>query len=144
MSNQVASVVREAVIDGQDDCEVRDRPRRRTFKAKYKLRILKEADACRAPGEMGALLRREGLYSSHLTEWRRARECGALAALGKKRGRKAEPAGGKAEEVTQLRKEVARLTGRLRQAEVIIDVQKKVASLLGIPLRSPDSDESDS
>jgi len=144
MSGQFASAVGETVVDGQEDCEVRDRPKRRTFSADYKLRILKEADACRAPGEMGALLRREGLYSSHLTEWRRGRESGALAALGKKRGRKADSTNAATEEVVQLRKDVARLTKRLEAAEVIIDVQKKVASLLGIPLRSPNSDESDS
>jgi len=144
MSNQIANAVREVVTGDQGECEVADRPKRRTFTADYKLRILKKADACRAPGEMGALLRREGLYSSHLTEWRRERERGALAALGKKRGRKPAAVDATAEEVATLRKEVARLRKRLDQAELIIDVQKKVASILGIPLKSPDSDGSDS
>lgn len=144
MSNHIANAVREVVTGDQGECEVRDRPKRRTFTAEYKLRMLKKADACRAPGEMGALLRREGLYSSHLTEWRRERERGALAALGKKRGRKPAAVDATVEEVVTLRKEVARLRKRLDQAELIIDVQKKVASILGIPLKSPDSDGSDS
>jgi transposase-like protein len=70
------------------DPEVEGRPRRRSFSAEYRLRILKEADACTQPGEIGALLRREGLYSSHLVDWRRQRELGTLQALGTKRGRK--------------------------------------------------------
>jgi transposase len=143
MSTQVAKPIHEVVTEKLGECEVRDRPKRRTFIADYKLRILKEADAC-ARGERGALLRREGLYSSHLTEWRREREQGALAALGKKRGRKAKPVDPMGEEVTRLRKENGRLQKRLDQAEIIIDVQKKVASLLGITLKSPDSDGSDS
>jgi len=142
MSNPIANAVREVVTENQDGCEVRDRPKRRTFTADYKLRVLKEADACCAPGEMGALLRREGLYSSHLTNWRQEREHGALAALGKPRGRRPRPVDVTVEEVARLRKEVARLSKRLEQAELIIDVQKKVASMLGIPLRSPDSDGS--
>jgi transposase len=142
MSTQVSEPIHEVVTENQGDCEVCDRPKRRTFIADYKLRILKEADAC-ARGERGALLRREGLYSSHLTEWRREREQGALAALGKKRGRKAKPVDPRSEEMASLRKENARLQKRLDQAEIIIDVQKKVASLLGIPLKSPDSDGSD-
>ena len=144
MSTLVANAVHDVVNESQDGCEVSDRPKRRSFKAEYKLRILKEADACRAPGEMGALLRREGLYSSHLTEWRRGRERGSLAALGIKRGRKAKPVDAAADEMTRLRKENERLQVRLDQAELIIDVQKKVASILGIPLKSPSGDGSGS
>ena len=143
MTNQVSSAIHEVVTDSRDG-EVSDRPKRRTFNAEYKLRILKEADACRAPGEMGALLRREGLYSSHLTEWRRGRERGSLAALGVKRGPKVKPVDAAADEAASLRKENERLKARLAQAELIIDVQKKVASILGIPLKSPDSDGSGS
>ncbi len=120
------------------DPEVVATARRRTFTAEYKLRILRQAEACTAPGERGALLRREGLYSSHLTEWRRAREVGSVSALEPaKRGPKAVPVDERDVEVKQLRREIARLQARLERAEVIIDIQKKVASLLGIPLQSP-------
>jgi transposase-like protein len=112
------------------DPEVTDRPRRRTFTAEYKARILREADEC-GPGETGALLRREGLYSSHLTEWRRQREAGELDALTpKKRGRKAKRSEAEVE-LERLRKENARLQDQIRKAELIISVQKKVAKLFG-------------
>jgi transposase len=121
--------------EGVPDPEVSAIPKRRTFTAKYKLGILKEVEACKAPGAIGAIVRREGLYSSHLTEWRKQRDSGALVALGKKRG--CAPARNPlAEKVEQLQREVDRLQGRLAQAEVIIDVQKKLSSLLGIPLKS--------
>lgn len=112
------------------DAEVSARPKRRTFKAAYKLRILKELDDA-VPGGIGAILRREGLYSSHATTWRQEREEGALAALGKKRGRKPTRTAGD-DEVERLKREVARLNGRLAQAELIIGIQKKVSALLGI------------
>ncbi len=124
--------------------EVDARPRRRRFTAEYKLSILEQADSCE-PGEVGALLRREGLYSSHLSEWRRARREGALGALSKKRGRKRtrrrDPV---AKENERLRRENAKLRGRLEQAEVIIEVQRKVSEILGIPLKSTDDEGSDS
>jgi len=123
---------------------VSDRPKRRSFTADYKLQVLKKADACSELGDVGALLRREGLWSSHLTTWRRERDRGSLITLGKKRGRKAKPVDPSAEEVSRLRKENEKLQKRLEQAEMIIDIQKKVASMLGIPLRSPESDGSDS
>ncbi len=117
--------------------------KRRQFTAEYKLRLLQEADACRAPGEVGALLRREGLYSSHLSSWREQRRQGALAALSDvKRGRKATPK--EAKEVERLRRDVARLQRRLDQAERIIEIQKKVSEILGIPLRTPTQEELDS
>jgi transposase len=144
MSTQVANAIAPVFADKENDSEVSVRPKRRTFEADYKLRILREADACSVAGERGALLRREGLYSSHLTEWRRARERGALAALSEKRGRKVKPQAAADEELARLRKENQRLEKRLEQAELIIDVQKKVASLLGIPLKSPESDGSGS
>jgi len=109
--------------------EAEERPRRRTFTAEYKLAIVREADAC-APGEVGALLRREGLYSSHLTEWRRQREAGELEALTpKKRGRK--PRFSPLElENARLRRENAALQEQLRKAELIMAAQKKVAQIL--------------
>lgn len=121
--------------------EVVEKPVRRRFTAEYKRAILKEADRCSA-GEIGALLRREGLYSSHLTCWRRQREGGELEALTpKKRGRKAKPVSPLAKENEQLRRKTAALERRLAQAELIIDVQKKIAGLLGIPLNPPENGE---
>lgn len=125
----------------QDHSEVVATARRRTFTATYKLRILRQADACTAPGELGALLRRESLYSSHLTEWRRARDGGGLAALEPaKRGPKIAPVDSNATEVKQLRRDNARLAARLERAELVIDIQKKVAALLGIPLQTLEVD----
>ena len=118
--------------------EVSERPRRRTYTAAYKLRILQEAEGCRQPGELGALLRREGLYSSHLTTWRRQQEQGALAALGaKRRGRKAKAPNPLSMENERLRQENQRLAARLKQAEAIIDFQKKVCDLLGLTSTDP-------
>lgn len=109
-----------------DDPEVPEQARRRRFCAEYKLRILREAGVCTEPGEVGALLRREGLYSSLLSTWRRQREQGALEGLrSKKRGRKALRRDAKTQEIERLRKENERLQRRLDQAELIIDVQKK-------------------
>jgi transposase len=111
--------------------EVTPKAKRRTFSAEYKLRILDEASACRTSGERGALLRREGLYSSHLTNWRRELRDGALAGLKpKKRGRKSDPL---ATENAQLRREITRLQAKLERAETIIEVQKKLSQLLGLP-----------
>jgi transposase len=122
--------------------EVPEKPVRRRFTADYKLRILAEADACSEPGMLGELLRREGLYSSHLTTWRKQRDEGALAGLApKRRGRKAKPKNPLADENEQLRGENRRLKEQLRQAELIIDVQKKVSEMLKIPLKTPGSEE---
>ena len=112
------------------DPEVVDRPLRRRFSPSYKLRIVEEADRCTEPGEVGQLLRREGLYSSHLTTWRKAAHSGSLKALSKKRGRKPErnPLD---EKVRKLERRNARLENELRKAHLIIDVQGKVAGLLG-------------
>ena len=110
----------------QPDPEVAPRAKRRAYTAAYKLRILQEADRCDQYGQIGALLRREGLYSSHLTTWRRQCAAGQLEALsGKKRGRKAQDA-----EVAALRKENQRLRAQLEQAELIIAAQKKLAQAL--------------
>ena len=117
------------------DPEVSERAARRRFTAEYKLRVLRHADAGRGTGELGALLRREGLYSSHLTTWRRQREQGSLAALSpKKRGRPTAPPSPLARRVADLERENARLAQRLQQAETIIAVQKKLSEALGIPL----------
>jgi len=115
------------------DAEVRERAARRRFTGEYKLQILREADQCAGVGELGALLRREGLYSSHLTTWRRQREHGALVALApKKRGRPLAPGSPLARRVAELERDKARLERRLQQAEAIIDAQKKLAEILGL------------
>ena len=117
------------------DPEVPAKAARRRFTADYKLRILKLADACTEPGSLGALLRQEGLYSTNLATWRRQRDEGTLSALTpKKRGRKGNGREPLLLENTKLRKENERLTMRLRHAELIIDVQKKVSQMLGVPL----------
>jgi transposase len=124
------------------DPEVVPQAKRRRFSAKYKLRILEEADACREAGEIGALLRREGLYSSYLTAWRRQRDQGQLEALSpKKRGRKLSMDEALAEELDALKRENQRLESRLQQAETIIEVQKKLSGLLGLTLNENQSDE---
>ena len=127
------------------DPEVSERPVRRRFSAEYKLQILRQADACTEPGQLGELLRREGLYSSHLRTWRAQRQQGTLDALApKKRGRKPRDNDPLIEENRRLERVNKRLVERLRQAEVIIDVQKKVAEILGIPLQGPKPGEHDS
>lgn len=124
------------------DPEVVPKASRRTFRAAEKLRILNEADTCTRPGQIGALLRREGLYSSHLVKWRRLRAAGQLQALAPQpRGPKPTSPDPLSEELLQLRKENARLQARLAQAELIIDVQKKVARLLGETHPAPHPDE---
>ena len=123
-----------SISSSPSDVEVRPKRRRRRFTAQYKLRVLEAVDACSQSGEVGALLRREGLYSSHLTDWRRQREQGALAALAKQRGRKPKSDADKAltQEVARLRREVERLEERLAKAKAIIDVQKKLSEILGL------------
>ena len=112
------------------DPEVKVKPERRRFTAEYKLRILEEADNCTGPGQIGALLRREGLYSSNLTQWRLQRAEGALQALTpRKRGPKVDPL---TEENAALRRRIDRLEAELKRAETIIEVQKKVSELLGL------------
>jgi transposase-like protein len=121
--------------------EVVAKPARRRYTAEYKLRILREAERCLKSGEIGALLRREGLYSSLLTTWRRQQEQGSLRALAaQKRGRKPEKADPIVRRVAQLERENRRLQERLKQAEMIIDFQKKVSEILGIPLKDPESE----
>ena len=117
--------------------EVTARHAKRRFTAAYKLEILRKADACTRSGELGVLLRREGLYSSHLVTWRRQRADGLRP---KKRGRKAKPID---PHVKKLAQENRRLTSRLQQAEAVIAFQKKVSELLGIPLKPFVRDEDD-
>ncbi len=122
--------------------EVLEKPVRRRFTVEHKVKILAEADACTETGQLGELLRREGLYSSHLSTWRRQRDEGVLAGLTpKRRGRKSKVKNPLTDENQRLLRENQRLKEQLRQAELIIDVQKKVSEMLSIPLKSPDGEE---
>lgn len=122
---------RQSELSPVPDPEVPEKKPRRKFTAKYKLKLLAEADTCTEPGQMGALLRREGLYSSNLTTWRRQRDQGILTGLTpKKRGRKNRPKNPLADQVAHLEKENHKLRLKLKQAEIIIDVQKKVSRML--------------
>ena len=117
------------------EVEVVAKATRRRFSAEYKMKILQEADACREPGEIGALLRREGLYFSNVKTWRAQRRTGALAGLAqKKRGPTPKEKHPLAAKVAALEKETARLTARAERAEALVDLQKKVSELLGIAL----------
>lgn len=116
-------------VEAAPDPELVERARRRRFTAEYKLRILREADVCGKPGEVGALLRREGLYSSLLTEWRRQRERGSLAALERPRGRpKADP---HEAQIAALKRRLERAEVELEKARRVIEVQGNVSALLG-------------
>ena len=115
------------IIKAVPDPEVTEKAIRRKFTAEYKLRILNEADACAKQGQLGALLRREGLYSSNLTAWRRQINEGLIP---KKRGPAARTPDPNIRRIAQQEKDIARLTHKLKQAELIIEVQKKVAALL--------------
>jgi len=120
------------------DPEVVAVAQRRQFGSREKSRILALADACTQPGEIGALLRREGIYSSHLCTWRKQRTAAEQAALEpQKRGRKIDPVLAEARRIETLTRENERLRRQLAQAELIIDVQKKVASLLGLSMVQP-------
>jgi transposase len=113
------------------EVQVEAKPRRRRFTAQYKLSILEQVDACTKPGEVGALLRREGLYSSHLATWRDARDQGQLAALQpRKRGRKAKEIDPRDERIAELEKQLAAEQARCKRAEALVELQKKLATLL--------------
>ena len=117
------------------EVEVLAKAKRRRFTLEYKRQILREADRCRKPGELGALLRREGLYSSHLSVWRAARERGKLGGQGtRKRGPEAKPPDPRAKKIVQLEREIARWQKRAERAEALVEVQKKLSQLLGIDL----------
>lgn len=135
MSEDTKDKVREEM----PKTEVVAKAKRKRYTAAEKLRILREVDACQGSGEIGALLRREGIYSSYLTTWRRQRERGELDGLApQRRGPKPNP---EAIELAKLRRENARLQKRLEQAEFIIDFQKKVAQMFGRTLETPDLDD---
>ncbi|MBV9416585.1 MAG: transposase [Solirubrobacterales bacterium] len=110
------------------DPELVEQAKRRSFSAEYKARILAEADACTKPGEVGELLRREGLYTSHLTYWRKQRKAGALKELGRPRGRK--PADRRDQEIAVLRRRAARAEAELQKAKKVIEIQGNVSALL--------------
>jgi len=117
------------------DTEVPAKARRRRFTAEYKQRVLREADRCQKPGEIGALLRREGLYSSHLTVWRAARERAEREGLrAKRRGPKPKARDGRDARIGELECEVSRWKRRAERAEALVEIQKKVSTLLGIDL----------
>ena len=130
-----------AIASLGEETEVAEKARRRQFTVEFKRRIVKEADACRAPGEVGALLRREGLYSSHLTTWRAARDRGelALGAMTKKRGPQATAPDPRDKRIADLERQNEKLAKRAERAEAIAEIQKKVGALLGWPLPPEDS-----
>jgi len=119
--------------------EVLERPVRRRFTGEYKRQIIREADGCREMGEIGVLLRREGLYSSQLSVWRRQYRDGSLG--GRSRGPRPTPSKELRKRITQLEGENARLKRQLEEARVIVEFQKKACEIMGIPLRSEGSDE---
>jgi transposase-like protein len=136
------SVVGDLAVRGskapRPNPEVVARARRRTYTGEYKQQVLAEADAARVSGEIGAVLRRHGLYSSHLTKWRQERKVGILEGLApQKRGPKSK-ANPLSAENQKLRRDNERLADRLHKAEIVIDVQKKVAMLLGLPIAEPE------
>ena len=131
--------ISEKVKEEMPKTEVVAKAQRKRFTAAEKLRILREVDACQGSGEIGAVLRREGIYSSYLTTWRRQRERGELDGLAsQRRGPKPDP---RAAEIARLKRENERLQKRLEQAEFIIDFQKKVAQMFGKTLETPDLDD---
>ena len=119
----------------KQETEVVAKAKRRQYTAEYKAHILQETDACKGKGETGALLRREGLYSSLVSKWREQHKHSGLAGLsGRRRGPKVDP---NAEELARLQRENQRLQAQLERAELIIDVQKKVAQLVGVSAMCP-------
>ena len=128
-----------AVAPMRREVEVVAKPERRRFTVEYKLKIVKEADACKNPGEVGALLRREGLYSSHLSAWRAARDRGELVGAGRrKRGPKAKERDERDGRIAELERENRCLKARAERAEALVEVQKKLSRLLGIDLSEND------
>jgi len=136
---------RRAAGAAAPDPEVPAKAKRRRFSAAYKLKILEQTDALEGTGEIGAMLRREGLYWSMLSKWRQQRDAGALQGLKpKKRGPQTKRDSKDVEEIRRLRRDKARLERKLKQAEIVIDIQKKASELLGIPLRTIEDEELDS
>lgn len=133
---------RDSPVSSPPDPEVPEKKPRRKFTTQYKLRILAKADACVIPGQVGALLRGEGLYSSNLTAWRRQREQGILKAMApKKRGRKPAEKNPLTSKVAQLEKANRQLQQKLARAELIIDAQKKLSEILGIAQNLNENEE---
>jgi transposase len=130
-----------AITSFGEETEVPEKAKRRTFPVEYKLRIVKEADACAGPGEIGALLRREGLYSSNLVSWRQARDRGELApgAKAKKRGPKGTAPDPRDKKIAEMERQIAKLTTRAERAEAIAEIQKKLAALFGRPFPNEES-----
>jgi len=130
----------EPLTGSAGDTEVVAKAQRRRFTAEYKRRIVREADRCTTAGAIGALLRREGLYSSHLTTWRAARDRGELEGLApKKRGPKAPPPDPRDKKIAEQEREIGKWRKRAERAEALVEVQKKVAALLGNPFDSEPS-----
>ena len=121
------------------EVEVVAKASRRRFTMEYKRKILREADGCKTPGAVGALLRREGLYSSHLTTWRAARDRGELAGAPKKRGPISHAADPRDKKIVELERETARWRQRAERAEALVEVQKTLSALLGAPLEAEHS-----
>jgi len=117
------------------EVEVMAKPVRRRFTAEYKLGVLRQADGCSGRGELGALLRREGLYSSHLTHWRKQRERGERQGLSRKRGPSPKQRHPLTDKVKVLERDNARLKRRAERAEGLVELQKKVSEILGIELK---------
>lgn len=131
---------KKPTAENPPDPEVLARPKRRRFTAKYKLRVLRELDACTEPGQTGEVLRREGLYSSHISAWRAKRAAGELQGLSPRRkGRAPKPRNPRAPEMARLERENTLLKEELRKAHLIIDVQKKVSQML--TALTPETDE---
>ena len=118
------------------EVEVVAKASRRRFTVEYKRKIVREADSCKSPGAVGALLRREGLYSSHLTVWRAARERGELAGPPRTRGPVPQPPDPRDKKITELEREAVRWRTRAERAEALVELQKKLAALLGTPLEA--------
>jgi transposase-like protein len=129
------------IASSDEETEVTEKAKRRTFTAEYKRRIVKEAESCKKSGDVGALLRREGLYSSMLSGWRAQRDRGELApgAATKKRGPQVSPADPRDKKIVDQAREIAKLTARAERAEAIAEIQKKVAALLGRPFPTEES-----
>ena len=125
----------EGVESSSPEVEVMAKPTRRRYTAEYKLKVLREAEALSGRGEIGALLRREGLYSSNLTQWRKQRERGELEGLSRKRGPLPKGKNSLADKVKVLERENARLKARAERAEGLVEIQKKVSEILGIELK---------
>lgn len=118
------------------EVEVAAKPSRRRFTQEYKRKVVREADGCKTPGAIGALLRREGLYSSHLTAWRGARDRGELAGAPKNRGPAPQLPDARDKKIAELERDVTRWRQRAERTEALVEVQKKLSALLGTPLES--------